>query len=47
MHLAGLNTVDQHLPGIGIFEAGDDAQQCCFARTRRPEQRHQLAVIDG
>ncbi len=39
--------VEQHLPGVGHFEPGHDAQQRRLARTRRPEQRHQFARGNG
>jgi hypothetical protein len=31
---------------IRRFQAGDDSQQRCLARSRRPEQRHEFAIID-
>src|SRR5690606_15754242 len=43
MHVSGIFAVKQNAAGIGLFEAGDDAQQRGFTAAGRTEQRHQFA----
>ena len=40
-------SAEQDPAGVGLLEAGDHAQQRRLARARRPEQREELAGLDG
>ena len=42
----GVLAVELDAPGVGLFEAGDDAQQRGLAAAGRAQQRHQLAGGD-
>ena len=42
----GVLGAEEHAPGIGELESGDDAQQRGLATARGAEQRDQLAVAD-
>src|SRR5437660_5069184 len=37
-------SIDQDLPGRGLFQTRDDSQQRGLAASRRPEQHHELAI---
>ena len=39
-------TMKENRSIVGRFQAGDDPQQRGLSRSRRPEQRHQLAVAN-
>jgi hypothetical protein len=43
MGAGGVFAVEQHLPGIGLLQPGDDAQQRGLAAAGRAEQRDQFA----
>ncbi len=44
--IGGVAAIEHHLAGIGEFQAGQDPQQRGLARTRRAQQRDQLAFLD-
>src|SRR3546814_5060256 len=44
MAFGGAFAVQQYFPGIGVFQARDNAQQSGFAAARRAQQGRQLAV---
>ena len=40
--MGGVLAIEQNGPGIGEFQAGDDAQKRRLPRSRRSQQRHQF-----
>src|SRR5205809_1082928 len=45
-HAGNIHSVHQHLPGTGIIQPGDNAQQSTFAGTGRPYNRDKFAALD-
>src|SRR5262249_10956316 len=43
-HVVDDLSIDQDLPGRGLFQTCDDSQQRGLAASRRPEQHHELAI---
>jgi hypothetical protein len=38
--------IDQNLARGYIFKSGNQAEQCGFAATRRPDKYHELTILD-